>query len=329
VVAIAIAVTAMNAWVAYAVERAPDVVYERVSPYKRGVDGPHVVTFGSCHGDVFLPAEIEPVWGTGARVWNLSFKETAPLDWTLLLSGYVADSPDLLAVVVLFTNHELRAFTDPWESQTMGLVAWQDLPGVVRTSCMDVGCVGEAVLRKGWAAYRQRAWLGGRFWTALGVRMPGMRGGSPTDAPRGASPPGGATVTEARRGASPPGDGAPPVGALAPGGAAPPGGGRGPSWFSVGDDPYHWTQAFLDEAKRRGIPALFVSLPSRPGAGVQPDAEGIAYVKAHGGEVLDIAPEPPLTAADYTDDAHLDFPAQPKVARAIGVALRGRFSGGR
>ncbi|MES2644260.1 MAG: hypothetical protein V4850_32540 [Myxococcota bacterium] len=325
--AITIAVTAMNAWVAYAVERAPDVVYERVSPYKRGVDGPHIVTFGSCHGDVFLPAEIEPVWGNGARVWNLSFKETAPLDWTLLLSGYVADSPDLLAVVVLFTNHELRAFTNPWESQTMGLVSWQDLPGVVRTNCLEVGCAGEAVLRKGWAAYRQRAWLGGRFWTALGVRMPGMRGGSPTEAPRGAYRP-------------PPGGDAPPVGAVAPGsavasgsaaaqgGAVALGNQRGPSWFSVGDDPYHWTQAFLDEARRRGIPALFVSLPSRPGAGVQPDSEGIAYVKAHGGEVLDIAPEPPLTAADYTDDAHLDFPAQPKVARAIGVALRGRFSGG-
>lgn len=311
--AIAVAVTTMNAWVAYAVERAPDVVVERVGPYTRGVAGPHVVTFGSCHGDTFLPAQSEPAWGIGARVWNLSFKETGPLDWTLLLSGSVRERPDLLAVVVLFTHNELRTFTDPWESQTMGLVSWRELPAVVRASCLDVGCAGEALLRKGWAAYRQRAWLGGLFWTSLGVRTPGMAAPGAPAAPPGAPPgppPG-----------PPPPDGA-PRGAAAPGAAPDP---RGPSWFSVGDDPYHWTRAFLDEAARRDIPALFVSLPSRPGSGTPPDSEGMAYVTAHGGEVLAIAPEPPFTAADYTDDTHLAQAAQPKVARAIGAALRRRL----
>lgn len=166
------AVGGLDLWVRARVERPPDIVAERVAPYLASVSGPHVVGFGACHGDAFVPSASEPAWGTGGRVYNLSFRGTTPMEWALALRTFVPERADLRAVAVVYAHDELRAVSDPWEGQVMGLVSWADFPMLVRASCRDLDCAGEVLLRRLWPTWRQRAYLSARFWHAMGVREP-------------------------------------------------------------------------------------------------------------------------------------------------------------
>lgn len=102
------------------------------------------------------------------------------------------------------------------------------------------------------------------------------------------------------------------------------------SWFDGDADPYVWTRAFMAEAKRREIPAWFIPLAPNPDFPPADDDHGsLAVIREGGGDVLDIHIDPPLTPADYKDDRHLKDESMPRMAKAIGLALRERVPTGR
>ncbi len=285
---ILLATVALNAGVARYVEQPPDVVTAKIRGYRARPPGPHIVSFGSCHGDAFVPQAVEAAWGAGVRVINVSFKNTEPMEWALIFRRYIEEDPDLVGVAVVFANTELRIAANPWEEQVMGLASWGDIPLLARVGCKTFGCAGELVLRRAWPAYRQRGYLSARVWHSVGVRPPSLPPGSPKP------------------------------------------GKSESSWFDGTPDPYVWARAFLAEAHRRDIPAWFIPLAPNPEfPPADKDLASLAVIREGGGVVLDIAVDPPLTAADYKDDRHLKDASQPRMAQAIGKALRVRMPTGR
>ena len=150
----------------------PPQLLPLVEKYQQTRSGPHVVVFGTCLGDAMVPAVVEGEWS--GQVHNLSFRGSTALEWYLILSRYIEDSPDLKAIVVVVGGNDLDLRSSPWESQILDLAAWKDIPALARDGCASPACALELVARKLSFTYRIRPFIALRLWNLAGTDMPGI-----------------------------------------------------------------------------------------------------------------------------------------------------------
>ncbi len=103
----------------------------------------------------------------------------------------------------------------------------------------------------------------------------------------------------------------------------------GPERMTIVKSDFRYLIAFLELAKEREIPVFLVPLPLRSSYTSEGDGgHNDAYrerlrkvIEEHGGIQLPADAIPGLTAADFTDDVHLERKGRRLVTRALGLAI--------
>lgn len=133
-------------------------------------DALDVTLYGTCLGEQTLDTDrLGEALGTAGRIHNLSSAGTGPLDWYLAQSNII-DPQRLDATMVLYLPGDLIRAPAPWQSQSMELARWADVPDIATWSCLDAACRAEFYLRRGSFFYRYRGYLGNWLWWQLGAR---------------------------------------------------------------------------------------------------------------------------------------------------------------